>query len=77
MLLVRALVCRPGELQHARYADLDLEKQSITLRDTKYRGETRTVPFLTVTKWFLAVLKTSWKASGQSVYFFLALHEKW
>ena len=58
MLLVRALVCRPGELQHARYADIDMGRQTITLRDTKYRGETRTIPFSGITKsLFEAVLE--------------------
>jgi len=71
MLLVRALVCRPGELQNARYADLDLEKQTITLRDTKYRGETRTVPFSVVTKsLFLAVLEDELEDFADSPYIF-------
>jgi integrase len=71
MLLVRALVCRPGELQHARYADLDLEQQTITLRDTKYRGETRTVPFSSVTKsLFSAVLEDELAEFPDSPYIF-------
>ena len=71
MLLVRALVCRPGELQHARYADLDLERQTITLRDTKYKGETRTVPFSVVTKsLFAAVLEDELEDFAGSPYIF-------
>ena len=71
MLLVRALVCRPGELQHARYADLDLEGQTITLRDTKYRGETRTLPFSSVTKsLLLAVLEDELEDFPDSPYIF-------
>lgn len=72
MLLVRALVCRPGELQNARYTDLDLEQQTITLRDTIYRSETRTVPFSTVTKsLFLAVLEDELEDFPDSPFFFL------
>jgi integrase len=71
MLLVRALVCRPGELQNARYADLDLERQTITLRDTKYRGETRTVPFSVVTKsLFTTVLEDELEDFAGSPYIF-------
>ena len=77
MLLVRALVCRPGELQHARYADLDLERQTITLRDTKYKGETRTVPFSSVTKsLFMAVLEDELADFPGSPYIFSSRSRK-
>lgn len=43
-LLVLATGARPGEWRDARISDVNLEKKSVTFRETKYRGQPRTVP---------------------------------
>lgn len=43
-LLVRETGGRPGEWRRCTYADIDLEGAKVIFRDTKYRGQPRTVP---------------------------------
>ena len=43
-LLVRETGARPGEWRDALYRDLNMEQARIVFRNTKYRGQPRTVP---------------------------------
>ena len=52
-LLVRETGARPGEWQKARASDIDLDEAKVVFRNTKYRGELRTVP---LTKAAMALL---------------------
>lgn len=43
-LLVRETGARPGEWSNARWRDVDLDARKMTFRNTKYKGEPRTIP---------------------------------
>ena len=53
-LLVRETGARPGEWRNARSDDVDTAKDTVTFRNTKYRGQPRTVPLTATASALLA-----------------------